>query len=103
MPIAQEDLALILKSLQISWKRTQPWQRRIWKKWSEVKKLEYKHIQTKANTDKLYETKKNQCYSPIIRKKKQCNLGVRFQAFPLLEFSSPLERCSDIYAGPTSC
>ncbi len=29
--------------------------------------------------------------------------SVRFQAFPLLEFSSPLERCSDIYAGPTSC
>ncbi len=43
----------------------------------------------------------NQHYLPI--KKKQCNLWVRFEPFPLLEFSPPLESCSDIYAGPTSC
>ncbi len=59
-----------------------------------------KHIQTKANTDKLCKLKQNQCYSPIM--KKQRNLGVRFQVL-LLEFSPLLESCSDIYAGPTSC
>ncbi len=60
-----------------------------------------KHIQAKANTDKLCETKQNQRYSPI--KKKQRNLGVRFKPFLLLEFSPSLESWSDIYAGPTSC
>ncbi len=64
-------------------------------------KMTHKHIQTKANTDKLCETMQNQCYSLI--KKKQRNLGVRFEPFPLLEFSPPLEICSDIYTGPTSC
>ncbi len=48
--------------------------------------MTHKHIQTKANTDKLCETKQNQRYSPI--KKKQRNLGVRFKLFPLLEFLS---------------
>ncbi len=50
--------------------------------------MTHMHIQTKANTDKLCETKQNLIYSPI--KKKQCNLGVWFQAFPLLELSSLL-------------
>ncbi len=61
--------------------------------------MAHKHIQTKANTDKLCEAMQNQGYI----KKKQLNLGVRFEPFPSLEFSPPLERCSDIYAGPTSC
>ncbi len=43
----------------------------------------------------------NQCYSPI--EKKQMNLGIRSQAFPLLQFSPVLESWSDIYSGPTSC
>jgi len=34
---------------------------------------------------------------------KQHSLGVRFEPFALLEFSPPLEICSDVYAGPTSC
>ncbi len=76
---------------------TQPWQRRSWKQ----VKMTHKHIQTKANTVKLCETKQNQRYSPI--KKKQRSLGVRFEPFPLLEFSPPLESCSEIYVGPTSC
>ena len=61
---------------------TQPWQRRSRKQ----VKMTHKHIQTKANMDKLCETKQNQRYSPI--KKKQSNLGVRFEPFPLLEFLS---------------
>ncbi len=36
-------------------------------------------------------------------RRKQRNFGVRFEPFPLHEFSPPLESCSDIYAGPTSC
>ncbi len=63
-------------------------------------KMTQKHIQAKASKDKLCETQ-NQNYSAI--KKKQHNLCVRFKPFPLLEFSPPLERCSDIYAGPTPC
>ncbi len=35
--------------------------------------MTHKHIQTKANTDKLCETLQNQRYSPI--KKKQRNVG----------------------------
>ncbi len=77
--------------------RTQPWQLRSRKQL----KMTQEHIQTKANTDKLCEIKQNQRYSPI--KKKQRNLGVRFEPFPLLDFSPPLESCSDIYASPTSC
>ncbi len=60
-------------------------------------KMTHKPIQTEANTDKLYETKQNQHYSPI--KKNKRDLGIRFEPFPLLEFSPPLERCSDIYTG----
>ncbi len=53
----------------------------------------------------LCETKQTQRYSPRNNNlnKKQRNLGVRFNPFLLLEFSPPLERCSDIYAGLTSC
>ncbi len=40
--------------------------------------------------------------TPLSRKK-QRNLGLRFQAFPLLEFSPALESCSDVYSVPTSC
>ncbi len=76
---------------------TPPWQRQWWKQ----AKMTHKHVQAKANTDKLCETKQNQHYSPI--NKKQHNLDVWFEPFPLLEFSPPLESCSDIYAGPTSC
>ncbi len=36
----------------------------------------------------------------LTNKKKQRNLGVRFE--PLLELSPPLESCSDIYVCPTS-
>ncbi len=68
---------------------------------SALTKMTHKHIYTKANTDKLCETMQNQHYSPI--KKKQHNLGVRFEPVPLLEFYPSLESCSDIYAGPTSC
>ncbi len=77
--------------------RTQPWQRRSRKQ----VKMTHKHIQTKANTDKLCETM--QINVTHLSKKKQCNLGVRFEPFLLLEFSPPLESCSDIYAGPTIC
>ncbi len=56
--------------------------------------MTHKHIQTKANKDKLCETKQNQRYSPI--KKTQSNLGIWFEPFPLLE------SYSDIYAGPAS-
>ncbi len=55
-----------------------------------TQKITQKHIQAKASTDKLCETKLNQHYSPI--KKNQ-----------LLEFSPLLESCSDIYVGPISC
>ncbi len=51
-------------------------------------KMTHKHIQTKANTDKLCETMQN-----------QRNLGVRFKPFPLFDFSPPLESCSNIYVG----
>ncbi len=95
-PIPQQDLALILKSPPPH-VHTQPWR---WRSQKQVK-MTHKHIQTKANTDNLCETKQNQRYSPI--KKKQRNLGIRFEPFSLLEFSPPLESCSDIYAGPTSC
>ncbi len=72
-----------------------------WQWWTRKQvKMTHKHIQTKVNMDNLWKTNQNQCYSPI--KKKQCNLGVRFHAFPLLVFSPPLENCSDIYTGPTS-
>ncbi len=71
------------------------------KKISNVKKMIQKHIQAKASMDKLCETKQNQRYSPI--KKKQHNLIIRFEPLALLEFSPPLESCSDIYGGPTSC
>ncbi len=81
--IAQQDLALYFE-ISAPHVRTLPWQRRLWKQ----VKMTHKHIQTKANTDKLCETKQNQHYSPI--KKKQRNLGVRFETFPLLEFSPRL-------------
>ncbi len=58
-------------------------------------KMTHKPIQTEVNTDKLCETKQNQHYSPI--KKNKRDLGIHFEPFPLLEFSPPLERCSDIY------
>ncbi len=70
---------------------TQPWRKKA--------KMTQQHIQAKASTDKLCEIKQNQRYSP----KKQHNLSIRFKPFTLLEFSPPLENCSDIYAGPTSC
>ncbi len=89
MPIAQKDLAPHV--------RTQPWH----KDDRGNKRRWHTHFQTKANTGKLCETKQNQRWSPIM--KKQRNLGVRFEFFPLLEFSPPLERCSDIYTDPTSC
>ncbi len=57
-------------------------------------KMTQKHIQAKANTDKLCKTKQNQRYSPI--KKKQHNLSIQLEPFPRLEFSPPLESCSDI-------
>ncbi len=59
-----------------------------------------KAYSSKASMDKLCETKQNQRYSPI--KKKQHNLSVRFEPFPLLEFSPPLESSSDIDMGTTS-
>ncbi len=59
-----------------------------------------KHIQAKASTDKLSKTKQNQRYSPI--KKKQHNLSIRFEPFPLLEFSPPLESSSNIDMDNTS-
>ncbi len=79
--------------------RTQPWLRRLRKQ----VKITHKHIQTKANKDKLCETKQNQCYSAI--KKKQHNSGVRFEPMfiRVLEISPLLESCSDIYAVQTSC
>ncbi len=50
-----------------------------------VETSEDKHIQAKANKDKLCETKQNQRYSPV---KKKHNLGVRFEPFPLLKFQA---------------
>ncbi len=96
-PIPQQDLAPYFE-ISAPHVRTQPWQRRSRKQ----VKMAHKHIQTKANTDKLWEMKQNQHYSPI-KKKKQCNLGIRFQDFPLLEFCPLLESCSNFYVGPTSC
>ncbi len=43
----------------------------------------------------------NKAKSTLI-KEKQHHLSVRFEPFPLLEFSPPLESCADIYVGPTS-
>ncbi len=57
-------------------------------------------IHTYSN-DYFCETKQNQCYSLI--EKKQSNLDVRSQSFPLLEFSPALESWSDIYTSPSSC
>ncbi len=95
-PIPQQDLAPILKSPPHTYVRNHGNDDH-GNKWG----WHTKHIQTKANTDKLCETMQNQRYSPI--KKKQCNLGIRFEPFLLLEFSPPLESCSDICAGPTIC
>ncbi len=53
----------------------------------------------KANTD-MCETKQNQLYSTI---KKKNNTTSASDSRPSLKFSAPLESCSDIYAGPTSC
>ncbi len=39
----------------------------------------------------------------MLLKKKRSNLGIRSQAFPLLEFSPALESWSNIYTGSTSC
>ncbi len=49
-----------------------------------------KHIQAKANKDKLCETKQNQRYSPV--KKKQHNLGVRFPLLKCLSTAGMLLR-----------
>ncbi len=68
---------------------TQPWQRQSWKQ----AKMTHKHIQTKDNTNKLCETMQNKRYSPI--KNKQHNLSIRFESFPLLEFSPLLESYSE--------
>ncbi len=94
-PIPQQDLALIF----ISPPHTYIHNPGITTIAETSEDAEDKHIQTKDNMDKLCETKQKQCYSPIKDNTKQHNLGV----FQLLEFSTPLESCSDIYAGPTSC
>ncbi len=97
MPLPQQDLIHILIS---------PPHRYVQNHGSDVlrkqAKMTCKYVQAKANLDKLCETMQNQCYSPIKKKKKR-NLCVQFQAFLLLEFSPPLESCSNMYAGPTSC
>ncbi len=95
-PIPQQDLAPILKYPPHTYvhKNGSNDCRNKWRWHTSILKL-------KPNKDRLCEIKQNQRYSPI--KKKLHNLGVRFQAFPLLEFSPPLESCSDIYAGPTAC
>ncbi len=83
-PIAQHDLAPILISPPHTYVRNHC---------RTTITETHKHIQTKVNKDKLCETKQNQCYSPI--KKKQHDLGLRFEPFALLEFSPPLESCFD--------
>ncbi len=70
---------------------TQPWQ---WQSRKQAK-MTQKHIQAKASTDKLCETRLNQRYSPI--KKKQHNLG------SLSSLHCWKAALSDIYSGPTSC
>ncbi len=57
-----------------------------------------KHIQAKANKDKLCETKQNQRYSPVKRNNTTSASDSRS-----LSVSPPLECCSDIYTVPTSC
>ncbi len=76
--------------------RTQPWNNND----RSNKRRWLPSIFTQNPTHKLCETMQNQRYSPI--KKKQCNLGIRFMPFLLLEFSPLLESCSNIYTGPTS-
>ncbi len=63
--------------------------------------MTHKHIWTKANTDKLCETMQKSML--LTYQKETTNLRVRFDPFLLLEFSPPLESCSDISACPTSC
>ncbi len=97
-PIAQQDLALILKSPPHMYVHNHgnDDRRDKWRWHTSI----FKQKPTRF-TQQLCETKQNRRNSPI--KKKQCNLGVRFEPFPLLEFSPPLESCSDIYVGPTAC
>ncbi len=63
--------------------------------WCDPVSLSLSHTHTMRKTVKgvrgcLCETRQNQRYSPI--KKKQHNLDVRFEPFPLIEFSPPLVR-----------
>ncbi len=99
-PIPQQDLALILKSPYI---RTQHPHVYIHNPGNDDhgNKQRWHTSIFKQKPTRLCEKKQNQRYSPI--KKKQRNFTVRFKLFPLLEFSPPLESCSDIYTGPTSC
>ncbi len=73
-PIAQQDLAAFLISPLPTYYTTMATTIA-----EEQVKMTHKHIQTKANTD-MCETKQNQLYSTI-KKKKQHNLSIRFQAF----------------------
>ncbi len=54
--------------------------------------MTHKHIQIKANTDKLCETKRNNATSASDSSPSRS-----------LSFSPPLDSCSDIYVGPASC
>ncbi len=66
-------------------------------------KWRHKHIQAKANKDKLCETKQNQRYSPHLSKRNNTTSASDSSPSRSLSFSPPLESCSDIYTGPTSC
>ncbi len=64
-------------------------------------KWRHKHIQAKANKDKLCEQSKIN----VTHLSKRNNTTSASDSSPSrsLNFSPPLESCSDIYAGPTSC
>ncbi len=65
--------------------------------------MTHKHIQTKANTNKLCETKHNQhSNSHPSRRRNNATLASASRLSRSLSFSTA-GSCSDIYTGPTSC
>ncbi len=93
-PIPQQDLALILKSPPHMYYTTMA---TTIAETSEDDTNIFKHMQHRLV---VWNEAKSR-YSPI--KKNQLNLSIRFDPFPLLEFSSPLASGSDIYEIPTPC
>ncbi len=93
-PIPQQDLAPILISPPHT--STQPWHnddRGNKRRWH---KSIFKQKPTQISCV-------NQRKFNVTHLSRNNTIGVRFEPFPLLEFTPPPEKCSDIYTGPTFC